>query len=219
VDLIARLAAAVADLNRRLDRVLVGIDGPDAAGKSTMADRLARALPAAVRASADDFQHPPEVRYRRGDLSPDGCYRDTFDYSALREGCLMPFRDGAVGIAVGCGAVREVPARAVPGRAVLVVDGVFLLRPELRDLWTLTVHLTISPAETVRRARVRDLDRFGSLAEIDRRYAQRYLPAQALYVAEADPARRADVVVDNERVEEPVVRRWSAGGAVRRSAG
>ena len=216
MELIARLAAEVADLNRGADRVLVGIDGPDAAGKSTVADRLARALTAAVRVSADEFQHPPEVRYRRGDLSPEGCYRDTFDYPALLRTCLEPFRAGAAHIAVRRPASETV---AVPVRAVLVVDGVFLLRPELRDQWTFSIHLAISPAETLRRARVRDLDRFGSPAEVERRYAQRYLPAHALYVAEAEPEARADVVVDNEVVSAPVVRRWPGDGAVRRSAG
>jgi uridine kinase len=178
-----------------------------------MADALASALPAVVRASADGFQHPPEVRYRRGDLSPEGCYHDTFDYPVLRTRCLEPFRDGASAIAVGGPDRREVPARAA-----LLVDGVFLLRPELRDLWSLTVHLTISLAEILRRARVRDLERFGSRAEVDRRYALRYLPAHALYVADVDPEAQADVVVDNERVDAPVVLRWSVGG-VRRSAG
>jgi len=214
VELIARLASSVVELSRSVDRVLVGIDGPDAAGKSTVADQLARVLPAAVRVSVDDFQHPPEVRYRRGDLSPEGCYLDSVDYPALLGTCVDPFRAGATRIAVSPSEVAQ-----VPGRAVLVVDGVFLLRPELRDWWTLTVHLVISPAETLRRARVRDLDRFGSLAEIERRYERRYLPAQALYVADADPEAHADIVVDNEMVTSPVVRRWPGDGPAHRFAG
>jgi uridine kinase len=56
MDLGQQLAAAVVDLaaDRDRDRVLVGIDGPDAAGNTTLADRLADALPEPVlRVSAD----------------------------------------------------------------------------------------------------------------------------------------------------------------------
>jgi uridine kinase len=44
VQVTERIADAVAKLARCSDRVLVGIDGPDAAGKSTLADRVAAAL-------------------------------------------------------------------------------------------------------------------------------------------------------------------------------
>lgn len=47
----------------------VGIDGPDAAGKTIFAHRPAGRLPGPViRASVDDFHNPPEVRFRLGRL-------------------------------------------------------------------------------------------------------------------------------------------------------
>ena len=94
--------------------------------------------------------------------------------------------------------------------AVLVFDGVFLLREQLRTHWTLAVHLRVSPAETLRRALVRDLALFGSEAAVRRRYEGRYLPAQQLYRAQADPESAADVLVDNERPDAPVLLRLSA---------
>jgi len=57
----------VANVERSPDRVVVGIDGPDAAGKTTLADRLAAALPGpVVRICADDFLRSRADRYRRG---------------------------------------------------------------------------------------------------------------------------------------------------------
>lgn len=97
----------------------------------------------------------------------------------------------------------------VPARAALVFDGVFLLREEIRRFWTLAVYLAVPPQETVRRALVRDAESFGSGAEVERRYARRYLPGQALYREESSPESFAHVVVDNVDPLNPTVIRWS----------
>ncbi len=66
-------------------RVIVAIDGPDAAGKTTLADTLAQQVARpALRVSIDDWHNPREVRLRRGDESPVGYYMDSFDYEASR---------------------------------------------------------------------------------------------------------------------------------------
>jgi uridine kinase len=186
--LLAALAGAIEA--RRAGEVLrVAIDGPDAAGKTTLADDLAARVRSGAsgeveRAGIDDFLRPREIRYRRGPLSPEGCYRDTFDLDAVR---------------------RAVLASAGP---VLVFDGVFLLRPELRDLWDLSVFVGVAPEETVRRALVRDAGLMGGEEGVRERYARRYLPAQELYRAEADPVGVADVVLGNDDPGHPTVVRW-----------
>jgi uridine kinase len=216
MDLVGRLAAVVTELSRVRRRVVVGVDGPDAAGKTTLADQLAEALQVpTLRASIDGFHQPRELRHQRGDLSAEGYYRDSFDYPALLGECLAPFRAGASRVQIARYDYRAdrgdaVHIAQVPARAVLVFDGVFLLREQLRDQWTLSVYLRVSPQETLRRARARDADLFGSHEEIERRYLARYLPGQALYRGEVDPEAIADVVVDNDRVEAPTVERWVA---------
>lgn len=215
MDLVDRLAAAVTDLSRVQDRVLVGVDGPDAAGKTMLADRLAEVLQIpALRASIDGFHRPRELRYQRGDLSAEGYYRDSFDYPALLGDCLAPFLSGADQVQIArydyrADASRPARDADVPARAVLIVDGVFLLREQLRDLWTLSIYLSVSPQETLRRAMVRDVDLFGSREEIKQRYLGRYLPGQALYRSEVGPEAVADVVVNNDDVDAPKVDRWT----------
>ena len=57
-------------------RAVVAVDGVDASGKTTLADRLAEAVaprPPVVRASIGDFHRPRAERYRRGRDSPEGC--------------------------------------------------------------------------------------------------------------------------------------------------
>jgi uridine kinase len=198
--------------------VRVAIDGPDAAGKTTLADDLAEAVEAtgrpALRVSIDDFHRPRHERYRRGPLSPEGYVRDCFDFAALRRLVLDPLGPGGDGRFRP--ALRDLrteelhhgPARLAPPGAVLVVDGVFLLSAALATCWELSVHLDVSPEETLRRALVRDVEVFGSADVVRERYQRRYLPGQQLYRDAVDPARIADVVLGYDDPAAPVVLRW-----------
>src|ERR1035437_2119274 len=95
MDLAGRLATTVTGLSRLHDRVVVGIDGPDGAGKTTLPRRLNEAPQVkTLQACVDGFNRPRAQRYRRGELSPDGSYLDSFDYLALRNDCLLPFLGG-----------------------------------------------------------------------------------------------------------------------------
>ncbi len=64
--------------------------------------------------------------------------------------------------------------------AVLLLDGVFLLRPELIDRWDLSILVSAAFEQALDRARIRDLARLGSTAEVERRFRTRYIPAQKL---------------------------------------
>jgi uridine kinase len=199
-DLRAAVVAELADRIEALRRphpVRVAIDGVDAAGKTTLADELASVLRRrgreVVRVSVDSFLRPRAERYRRGELSPEGYYHDSFDYAALRE--------------TVCG--------GHPRDSILVVDGVFLLRPELVEQWDLRIFVSVEPGEALRRALERDTPRFGSREEAERRYRLRYQPGQRLYFADARPVEAADVVVVNDDPARPAIRTGRAGPAPR----
>lgn len=215
---LARLAEHLTRL--RVPHTLrVAVDGPDAAGKTRLADDLARVLRRqreVIRVSVDGFHRPAAVRRRRGPLSAEGYYRDSFDHDAIVDSVLRPVGPGGDG--------RYLPAaydhrldeavppsyRKAPAGAILLFDGVFLLRPELRDHWDVTVHLHVEPEETLRRALDRDLDLFGSADAVRQRYRERYLPGQDLYRTEARPLDQADIVLDMADPLDPVVLSWRA---------
>jgi hypothetical protein len=81
------------------------------------------------------------------------------------------------------------------------VDGVFAQRDELRDCWDLVVWLEVTDEERVRRLAGRD----GAPADPGHADQSRYLEAQAIYRAAADPVASADVVVDNTDPDRPSV--------------
>ena len=193
---------------RRPHPVRVAIDGIDAAGKTTLADKLALTLRRrgrdVVRASIDGFHRPRAERYRRGELSPEGYYLDSFDYDALREALLEPLGPGggreyrrAVFDYRDDAPTSEPLTRAAD--AILLFDGIFLLRPELVEHWDLRIFVSIEPEEALRRALERDAPLFGSREEAERRYRLRYQPGQRLYFADARPLENADVVVRRGR--------------------
>jgi uridine kinase len=85
-ELLSRLAEEVESvMNAHPARVAV--DGPPAAGKTTLADELAVVLRAqgreVIRATIEDFLTPRSQRYRRGKHSAEDCYHDSFDFDAL----------------------------------------------------------------------------------------------------------------------------------------
>jgi uridine kinase len=195
--------------------VRVAVDGPDAAGKTTLAEELALGLRrrgrAVIRASIDGFHRPRAERYRRGEDSPLGYYEDSFDFGALRRVLLDPlgpegdrrYRSAIFDFRVD--AAQPVPAVVATDSDILIVDGVFLLRPDLYDSWDLRIFVSASFAEILRRARERDVALFGSPAEVERRYSARYIPGQKLYFAAVRPMEKADVVVDNDDPAQPVL--------------
>ncbi|AZM50519.1 uridylate kinase [Streptomyces sp. WAC 06738] len=193
--------------------VRVAVDGPPAAGKTTLADELAVALRGqgreVIRATVDDFLVPRAQRYRRGRYSAEGCYFDAHDRAALCRVLLDPLGPGGDRrfqpsvYDSDTDTALSPPAMTAPADAVLVFDGVFLLRPELLDRWDLRIFVSVPFEETVVRARVRRTASAGSAADVERSWRDRYIPAQQLYFAAARPAEHADVIVYNEELQRP----------------
>ncbi|WP_406044684.1 uridylate kinase [Micromonospora sp. NBC_00898] len=191
----------------------VAVDGPPAAGKTTVADDLALLLRArgreVIRSSIESFLFPRALRYRRGEHSPEGCYHDSFDYDALRRVLLDPLGpngDRRYQHAIynfRTDTALSQPVRTAPVDTVLLFDGVFLLRPELIDRWDLRIFVSATFERTLNRARIRDQALLGSTAEVDRRFRDRYIPAQELYFATTRPTDQADVIVHNDEPQRP----------------
>ncbi|MFC4117295.1 cytidylate kinase family protein [Nonomuraea zeae] len=214
-ELISRLAEAIRSVTTA-HPLRVAIDGPPAAGKTTLADELAVALRAqdrdVIRATIDDFLFPRAQRYRRGQYSAEGCYFDAHDRAALCRVLLDPLGPGGDRRFQHAVYDRDTdtpsspPSTTAPADAVLLFDGVFLLRPELIERWDLRIFVSVAFERTVDRARDRGTAPAGSTAgtaEIERSWRDRYIPSQELYFATARPTDHADIVVYNDQLQRP----------------
>jgi uridine kinase len=166
-------------------RSIVAVDGVPGSGRSDFADDLAEVFEErehpVFRASMTYFQRSREEQDRFGEPSAERTYRYGHDYATFRRVLTEPFRMG-----VTTSFVTQVfdPERdtwieptwqTAPVDATLIVDGDFLLRRELRDLWAYSIRLD-GEAET---------------------------EADELYLAEVNAEALANALVDNSDPERP----------------
>jgi uridine kinase len=190
----------------------VAIDGPDGAGKTTLGDELAAVLAGkrpVVRAGIDGFHNPRADRLRRGLDSPEGYFLDSFDYEALRTLLLEPFGpDGSRRYRCACfdyltDEKVALPEEEASPESILLFDGVFLLRDELRAFWDFSIFVQADFDEIVRRAEERDRELMGGAEAVRERYRTRYISGQELYFSRCAPQEIADVVFDNTNASDP----------------
>jgi uridine kinase len=195
--------------------IRVGIDGIDASGKTFLADTIASYIEKqgrpVIRASIDGFHKPRAERYKRGKDSPEGYYEDSFEYVSLREKLLEPLgekEDKRYHTAVfdfRTDTPVLSPEQVAPSDAILIFDGVFLLRPEIAHSWDYHIYVNIDFEEGLRRAMKRDLPLLGSAEAVEERYLKRYYPGQRLYLEAINPKKKANVIVENTDFHHPTL--------------
>ncbi|MFI7227360.1 uridine kinase [Nonomuraea angiospora] len=210
--LVARVAERV--LACDVGRVLVGIDGFTASGKTSfgheLAEQIVRAGRPALRATLDDFKKPWKDRHLYDRESGEGYYRNAYDYEAVKRLLLEPGRSAEAGACALCGIdpLTQIDhsgtTTPLAADSVVVVDGVFAFRPEIDKYWDFRIWMDVDAELSVRRGAERDQDWAGSEAESIHR--NRYLVAERIYLEEADPLPRMDVIIDNTDFARPRIR-------------
>ena len=158
-------------------RILIAIDGVDRQATGQFADSLAAAMRAGswsvVRSTSalDAAAEQHALSFPRSDS-----YRADDDHSRLRD-IVSRFREGNLD--------TDTSVAVIPADAMLIVDGRFLLRPELRGLW-----------------------HFGVWLEGDLHLSDESLEAQIRYTRDSAPRGAADAIFDVTKVEAPA-RVWA----------
>ncbi|MBI3032141.1 hypothetical protein HYY69_01595 [Candidatus Woesearchaeota archaeon] len=213
-ELIKYLAEVI--LSTKRDHPLrVGINGVDASGKTTLTNALVDFLKSqkipVIRASTDGFHNPKSFRYQKGRNSSEGYYKDSFNNHAIINNLLAPlgengnlqYRKAIFDFKTDSEVV--LPVETANKYSILIMDGLFLFRPELKNYWDLKIFIEADFKITVSRATKRDGYYLGSEQEILDKYNQRYVPGQQLYFQEANPQETADIIIENSDFENPVI--------------
>lgn len=189
--------------------VRVAIDGVDGAGKTTFADELADTIESRpiIRASVDFFHNPRAIRYRQGKYSPSGFFEDSYNYDQLFGLLLNPLGPGGSGrfhtkaFDHRIDACVESPELYAEPKSILLLDGIFLHRAELRELWDYSIYLDVDFENSIPRCALRGEGNPDPDAEQNRRYIE----GQKIYIQNCQPGKRASIVLDNNDLDDPFI--------------
>ncbi len=213
-ELLSQLTATLLGL-RAQGPTLVAIDGRSAAGKTTFADDLAQSVRThgrpTLRISIDDF-HPPGYKYRSRDglYTPRSYYTEGYDLAAFRAYALDPLREGARRCRLtywdsfNDAAFPEAWAE-IPDRVVVIIDGIFLLRPDFRHYWDYAIWLQVDWDTMIERATERDIAWVSSAEVVVNHYRSCWIPRHTFYETQDHPAQAANLIVDNRNPEMPAL--------------
>ena len=199
--------------NKRVDKpILVGINGVDTSGKTTLTRELGNYL----RKSGykvqiihmDDFHNPSRIRLREAD--PVMTYiNNAFNLERLECELLKPIAEGEcihkelmlLDLEADEFSMRK--SYHVDGETIVLIEGVMLYRDPIGQYMDLKIYLDISFEEVLKRACERDGYLFGD--KIREKYEKKYIPAQRLYHDTCSPKKKSDVIIQNEDYNNPRV--------------
>lgn len=192
-------------------RALVAIDGVDGAGKSVLASELAERAESdggrpLFTVGIDGFHVSRARRYARG-RGPESFYRDSYDYPAFIRNVVDPFIAQQPITPAVWDVDADVPVASppvgLPSDCVLLVDGIFLHRPELRNFWDASIWVDVPFEVSVPRGNRRFGPRLDDDPEAPSNH--RYVGGQRLYFDECRPWTHATWILDNTEIDHPRV--------------
>lgn len=132
--------------------LVVALDGPGGAGKSTIARKLSERCDLLSIVHGDDFYAPMEEQARRA-LSPECGYMRYFDWQRMRREVLEPLSrgDGARYQRYDWGMNQLAEWIDQPAEGIILIDGVYSFRPELREFYGYSILVDTPKAQCLAR--------------------------------------------------------------------
>jgi len=170
--------------------ILVAIDGPGCAGKSTLALELVEELGGSV-VQGDDFYRVMDPNVRAS-LDAEAGYEKYFDWERLRKEVLEPLSKGRAATyqiydwKYNClGGVKSIEPDGL-----VIVEGVYSFRPELRSFYQKSILVATSLSVRSERATER--------GQNSKEWINRWVAAENYYLEKHNPERKVDWIYDGE---------------------
>lgn len=197
--------------------VLIGINGVDASGKTFFADELANNISEKtnrhiVKISIDGFHNTEEKRYEKGRNSPEGYQYDSFNFNVFEEEVLKSLNfNPPYFMPVIFDYKMNTPVERKPEKVdtdeIILIEGIFLFQKGLLSYFDYTIFLDVSFDVVVSRAieRSDEKEHIGGREAVIEKYQKRYISGQKLYLEEAKPKEIADMIINNNDFENPMI--------------
>lgn len=183
-NVIAEIRERITALLREKKQILVAIDGSCTAGKSTLADALAREYDCNLF-HVDDFFLRPEQRTPERRAEAGG----NVDYERFYEEVLLPLKQGVAFTyrPYDCSTGKLKEEVPVMPKRINVVEGSYSCHPYFRDPYDLKIFLDVCPE--VRAKRILQRPQF-----LQKRFFEEWIPMEQQYFEEFSIREQADLV-------------------------
>jgi len=186
--------------------LLVGLSGIDGSGKGYVTGqieaRLAQHGVAAAIVNVDGWLNLPGERFNQ-DAPAEHFYANAIRFDELFSQLVLPLRERRSVHLVADFAEENAPSFRkhiydFKDVGVVVVEGIFLFKPQYRQFFDLTVWLDCSFPTALARAIERAQEGL-SVARTIEAYETIYFPAQKIHLAQDQPRENADLILENDR--------------------
>jgi uridine kinase len=168
---------------------IIAIDGEGAAGKSTLAGKLQKALPRSVLVETDYFCYPPSGK--DGEWWGPNVPNYGVDWKRLRDQVVVPFSKGEKVLryeVLNWDTYKLDRVERPHDADVLIIEGAHALRRELREFYTFSIWVDSDDKGRLDRVKKRDG------AKMIPYWEKEFIPLVKAYVEDHDPAEAANVL-------------------------
>ncbi|HXN86434.1 MAG TPA: AAA family ATPase [Candidatus Binataceae bacterium] len=185
-----RAASTLLNERRASGRLIVGIDGAGGAGKSTLAEGIRQAFVGRVSIIRCDDFYRPIAEHEIVALDPQAGYEEYFDWKRLRDEALIPLRDGSPAKyrRYDWSTDRLAEWIVIESREIILIEGVYSTRPELRQLLDVAIFIDTPREERLRRMRARPQENTS--------WIKRWMAAEDWSLENIAPQHHADLVIE-----------------------
>ena len=185
--------------------LLVGLSGIDGSGKGYLAGQieahLAQHAVAAAILHLDGWLNLPQKRFSKA-APAENFYENAIRFDEFFSQLVMPLRDGR-SVRLVADFVAEAASQYrkevydFKNVSVIVVEGIFLFKPQYRELFDLTVWIDCSYPTALARAIERGQEGLSPAKTISA-YETIYFPAQRIHLTQDKPRENADLILAND---------------------
>lgn len=177
------LLKQIRKIQQNKNRIIIGIDGPAGAGKSTLAYQLADEFKATIFHMddyflTDDLRTPDRLNMPGGNV----------DYERMHKEIFMHLSDDEIEYKKYNCMTKHFEEEIEPLKKVIIIEGVYSMRPEFQMYYDLSVFVEVEKAVQLARLQKRN-------ARMFKRFVDEWIPMEEKYFSAYNVRNKVDYIL------------------------